>query len=129
MSAELCAVKKLFVLSVSTAGASSEAVIQNLVCVGASSWSHRVSLPSCASMSSFSGAGRDAAPSPGRSPQSLELPCSDPLPGHLPVVLSPQHGFWHKAAQDCGDEPVLGHVSACASAVSVAVTIPKALRQ
>lgn len=92
MSAELCAVKKLSVLLVSTAGASSEVVVQNLTCVGASSWSHRVSLPSCASMSGFSGAGTEAAPSPGRSPQSLEFPCSDPLPGHLHVVLSPQHG-------------------------------------
>lgn len=33
MSAELCAVKKLFVLLLFTAGASSEAVVQNLACV------------------------------------------------------------------------------------------------
>lgn len=68
-------------------------------------------------MPSLSGAGTSPAPS-----QPSELPCSGPLPCHLRVV-------WHDAAQDCGDEPVLGDISACASAVSVAVTVPKALWQ
>lgn len=73
-------------------------------------------------MSSLSGASTDTAPSPGHSPSHLNDPA-------LILFLVTSVWFWHNTAQDCRDEPFLGHISACAFAISMAVTISKALWQ